>query len=388
MSHPQSGPELTLLARQVDVLELIARDSRLEMVLEKICRTAEEFVPGSLAGVTILDRAGHTFEGCVMPSAPTFAAAIAGIEVGPPHAGTCAAAVYSGLPVSSTDAAADERFDPLWRRLNADHGVRCIKSRPVTSADGRALGSFFIAFTTGAPAPWPEDIEATCARLAGFALDRHRKEERSRLIAGEMQHRLKNLFASVLSIAAQTSQSGQTSAEFMKAFEGRVLALAAAHDLLSQDETADLAELVHRIVAPFAGAADAIEVAGKPFKVAPSSVVPFSLVLHELATNAAKYGALSAAQGRTRISWKYYRAETGERRFKFKWEESGGPSVAPPRRRGFGTILMKRAFADVDGQSRLTHAPEGLRYKVDAPVSGRLGRLHEGTAPPPDVAAD
>ena len=86
MSHPQSGPELTLLAHQVDVLELIARDSPLDTVLEKICRTAEEFVPGSLAGVTILDRAGHTFEGCVMPSAPTFAAAIAGIEVGPPHA--------------------------------------------------------------------------------------------------------------------------------------------------------------------------------------------------------------------------------------------------------------------------------------------------------------
>ena len=123
-----------------------------------------------------------------------------------------------------------------------------------------------------------------------------------------MQHRLKNLFASVLSIAAQTSQGGQTSAEFMKAFEGRVLALAAAHDLLSQDESADLAELTRRIVGPFAGA-DAIEIAGKPFKVAPSSVVPFSLVLHELATNAAKYGALSNAQGRARISWKYYRAE-------------------------------------------------------------------------------
>ena len=202
-----------------------------------------------------------------------------------------------------------------------------------------------------------------------------------------MQHRLKNLFASVLSIASQTSQSGQTSAEFMKAFEGRVLALAAAHDLLSQEESADLAELTHRIVSPFAGAG-AVEIAGKPFKIAPTSVVPFSLVLHELATNAAKYGALSNAKGRTRISWKYYRAESGERRFKFKWEESGGPSVAPPRRSGFGTILMKRAFADVEGQSRLTHAPEGLRYKVDAPVSGRLGRLQEGTAPIPDVAAD
>ena len=380
MNHPQAGQEPGLLARQVDVLELIARDSTVDTILEKVCRMAEEFVPGSLAGVTILDRAGVKFEGCVMPSAPTYAAAIAGIEAGPPHAGTCAAAVYSGMPVSSDDVATDERFDPLWRRLNAEHGVRRIKSRPVKSVDGRALGSFFIAFTTEAPSPWPEEIEVTCARLAGFALERHRMAERNRLIVGEMQHRLKNLFASVLSIAAQTSQSGQTSAEFTKAFEGRVLALAAAHDLLSQDEAADLAQLTRRIVGPFAGATGAVEISGKPFKVAPSSVVPFSLVLHELATNAAKYGALSSAQGKARISWKYYRAATGERRFKFKWEESGGPSVVPPRRSGFGTILMKRAFADVEGQSRLTHAPEGLRYRVDAPVSGRLGRLQEGAA--------
>jgi len=387
VSHPDMSEGSRLLARQVEALELIARDSTLDTVLEEICRMAEEFVPGSLAGVTILDRAGAAFEGCVMPSAPTYAAAIAGIEAGPPHAGTCAAAVYSGTPVSSTDVATDERFDPLWRRLNAEHGVRRIKSCPVKSADGRALGSFFIAFTTEAPSPWPEEIETTCARLAGFALERHRAAERNRLIVGEMQHRLKNLFASVLSIAAQTSQSGQTSAEFMKAFEGRVQALAAAHDLLSLDEPADLAELTRRIVGPFAGT-DAIEISGKPFKVAPSSVVPFSLVLHELATNAAKYGALSSAQGKTRISWKYYRAESGERRFKFKWEESGGPSVAPPRRSGFGTILMKRAFADVEGQSRLTHAPEGLRYRIDAPVSGRLGRLQEGAAAVSKTAAD
>lgn len=388
MSHPQAGRDAGLLARQVDVLELIARDGSLDTVLEKICRLAEELVPASLAGVTILNRAGVTFKGCVMPSAPTFAAAIAGIEVGPPHAGTCAAAVYSGMPVSSADVAADERFDPVWRRLNAEHGIRRIKSRPAKSADGRALGSFFLAFTSETPSPWPEEIGATCARLAGLALERHLAAERSRLIVGEMQHRLKNLFASVLSIAAQTSQSGQTSSEFMKAYEGRVLALAAAHDLLSQDEATDLAELVRRIVGPFATAADAVEIVGRPFKVAPSSVVPFSLVLHELATNAAKYGALSNAGGKAHISWKSYRAENGERRFRFEWQESGGPCVAPPRRSGFGTILMKRAFADVEGQSRLTHMPEGLHYRVDAPMSGRLGRLEEGATPISDVAAD
>jgi len=377
VGSPDTAHVSTLLARQVDVLELIARDSALDAVLEKVCRMAEELVPGSLAGVTILDRAGMTLERCVMPSSPSFAAGIAGIEVGPPHAGTCAAAIYSGVPVSSADVESDDRFDPVWRRLNAEHGVRCIKSWPVRAAEGRALGSFFIAFTGEAPAPWPEEIETVGARLAGFAIERHVAAERNRLIVGELQHRLKNLFAAVLSIAAQTSHNGPTAAEFMTAFEGRVLALASAHDLLSQEEPADLAELAHRIVGPFAGA-DAVEIAGKPFKVAPSSVVPFSLVLHELATNAAKYGALSRAKGKARISWKSYRGESGERRFKFKWEESGGPSVTPPQRSGFGTLLMNRAFADVEGLSRLTHAPEGLRYRVDAPMSGRLGRLHDG----------
>jgi two-component sensor histidine kinase len=367
-----------LLERQVDVLEMIARDAPLNDVLEKVCRLAEAFAPGCMAGVTILDRGGMTFEHCVMPSAPTFALGIPGVEVGPPHAGTCAAAVFGGAPISSDDVERDERFDPLWRKLNTDHGVCAIRSRPVCSADGRALGSFFIAYKDGAPDPWPEAIEAIGARLSGLALDRHRATERQKLIVGEMQHRLKNLFAAVLSIASQTSHGGITTAEFLKAFEGRVLALANAHDLLTRDEPADLAELTRRIVAPFAGD-ESVEITGQPFKVAPSAVVPFSLVLHELATNAAKYGALSSSEGRARVSWKSYRGENGERRFKFKWEERGGPRVAPPLRSGFGTLLMKRAFADVEGQSRLVHAPEGLRFRIDAPMSGRLGRLHEAS---------
>jgi len=354
----------TLLERQISVLEMIARDAPRDGVLEKICHLAEAFAPGGMAGVAILDRGGMTFEGCVMPSTPTFAAGVPGVEVEQPAAGT--------------DVESDERFAPLWRRLNTDHGVRTIRSRPVYSADGRALGSFFIAYSDGVPDPLPEEIEAVGARLAGLALDRHRAAERQKLIVGEMQHRLKNLFAAVLSIATQTSHGGLTTAEFLKAFEGRILALANAHDLLTRDESADLAELTRRIVGPFA-ADEAVEIAGQPFKVAPSAVVPFSLVLHELATNAAKYGALSSSEGRARISWKAYRGENGERRFKFKWEEMGGPRVGPPLRSGFGTLLMKRAFADVEGQSRLIHAPEGLRFRIDAPMSGRLGRLHEAS---------
>ena len=142
---PDSVQTSRLLERQVDVLEMIARDAPLNDVLAKVCRLAEAFAPGCMAGVTLLDRGGMTFEHCVMPSAPTFAAGIPGVEVGPPHAGTCAAAVFGGAPIASHDVESDERFDPLWRKLNTDHAVRAIRSRPVCSADGRALGSFFIA---------------------------------------------------------------------------------------------------------------------------------------------------------------------------------------------------------------------------------------------------
>jgi two-component sensor histidine kinase len=336
-----------LLSAQVRILESIARDSDLEATLAEICRVAEAMVPGGQAGIAILDRSGRTFERCVMPSMPTLAATIAGV-------------------------ASDERFDAAWRRLNRDHDIRRIQSRPVVAADSRPLASFFIGFAGDEIAGWPEEVAAAAARLAGIAIERHLARERDRLVVRETQHRVKNLFASVLSLATQTAHNQQSVADFLKAFEGRVLALAAANDLLSAEQPVELGELVRRIVEPFASAA-AVEIKGRPFKVSESAIVPFSLVLHELATNAAKYGALSQPGGTARIAWKAYQAEAGERRFKFKWEESGGPQVSPPERRGFGTLLMTRAFADVEGQPRLTHAPDGLRYRVDAPMTSRLG---------------
>jgi two-component sensor histidine kinase len=337
-----------LLSAQVRILESIARDSDLEATLAEICRVAEAMVPGGQAGIAILDRSGRTFERCVMPSMPTLAATIAGV-------------------------ASDERFDAAWRRLNRDHDIRRIQSRPVVAADSRPLASFFIGFAGDEIAGWPEEVAAAAARLAGIAIERHLARERDRLVVRETQHRVKNLFASVLSLATQTARNQESVEAFLSAFESRVLALAGANDLLSADEPADLDALVRRVVEPFASAA-AVEVRGGPsFKVAEAAIVPFSLVLHELATNAAKYGALSRPGGMARIGWKAYRDEAGDRRFRFKWEESGGPQVTPPKRRGFGTFLVDRAFSDVEGNSRLTHAPDGVRYRFDAPMTSRLG---------------
>jgi two-component sensor histidine kinase len=372
VSDGSTAHQSSLLAVQARILDSIARDSDLDTTLAEICRAAEEIVPGSKAGVTLLDRSGRTFERCVMPSAPTFAAAIAGIAVGPPHAGTCAAAVWHGQPFTSTDIALDDRFDPAWRRLNRDHDIQRIQARPAMASDGRTLGSFFIGFEDETRAVWPEEFSAVATGLAGLAIERHLARERERLIAREAQHRVKNLFASVLSLAAQTAHNQSSVEEFMRSFEGRVRALAAGNDLLSADQPVDLGELVQRIVEPFASAAS-VEIEGGPFKVAEQAIVPFSLVLHELATNAAKYGALSRPGGVARIAWKAEQDDAGEQRFKFEWEEKGGPPVSPPTRRGFGTLLVTRAFADVEGRSELAHAPDGVRYRVDAPITSRLG---------------
>ena len=365
-------PELTEM--QLRVLELIARDSGLDPTLAELCLAAERLVPGSKVGVTVLDRAGVTFQQCVMPAAPAFAAAIAGATVGLPHVGTCAAAVYEGRAVSSDDVTTDERFSPIWRQLNTDHGVRRIRSWPAFDRDRRAIGSFFMGFASAEPRPWPEDVAATGSRLAGLAIEREHARERDRMLVREAQHRLRNLFASVMSIASQTADSEHDIGGFMAAFEGRVRALSAAHDLLTADKPAELAGLVRAVVEPFAPA-DAIDIVGEPFQLAAPSIVPFSLVLHELATNAAKYGALSRPGGKVRIAWRTYRDDAGRHRFKLDWQERGGPPVTPPRRSGTGTLLVTHAFEDIEGRAQLDHHVDGVRYEVDAPITGRLGRL-------------
>jgi PAS domain S-box-containing protein len=201
--------------------------------------------------------------------------------------------------------------------------------------------------------------------------ERKQSEEQRELLLAELSHRVKNLLAVLQALASQTSRNSASIEEFRTVFEGRLRALARAHGLLFEGrwQGADLRTLIeqtldaHRLDRP-----DAIEVAGPKVTLAPKQGVALGLALHELGTNAAKYGALSTGAGRIRITWDVEDDE-GARCVRLEWRELGGPKVQPPLRHGFGTTLIKRTFEhELDGSAELRFAATGLRCRASFPL--------------------
>jgi PAS domain S-box-containing protein len=201
--------------------------------------------------------------------------------------------------------------------------------------------------------------------IARDVTERRRAEERQQLLVNELNHRVKNTLALVQGLALQSFREDREPGEARAAFQQRLAALAAAHDLLTREhwEGATLDELVGQAVGHANLPEPRISASGPPVTLGPKAAVSLVMALHELATNAAKYGALSSPAGRVTIGWT---AEGGER-LRLDWEESGGPPVAPPARRGFGLRMIERALAaDLGGGVRLDFAPAGLVCRIEA----------------------
>jgi PAS domain S-box-containing protein len=195
--------------------------------------------------------------------------------------------------------------------------------------------------------------------------DRKRFERQQQMLVGELNHRVKNTLAIVQSLAHQTFDKDSANAPAVASFEGRLQALAAAHNLLTRKnwEAAPMAEVVAETLAPF-GAAGRCSAEGPMLMLPPSTAVALALATHELATNAAKYGALSNDSGRVSVRWT---VDAGG--LTFVWQEAGGPPVAPVSRTGFGTKLIKRTLtAELKGTAELVFEPAGLVCRVKAPL--------------------
>ncbi|SEC14563.1 PAS domain S-box-containing protein [Rhizobiales bacterium GAS191] len=234
----------------------------------------------------------------------------------------------------------------------------------------RKDGSIFPCLITKSP------VHDAGGKLLGFSstirdiTERRQWEERQRLMARELVHRVKNSFAVIQSIVRQTQRSTPDPEAFAQAFSGRLSAMAASHDLLTDRhwEGAGLRDLVSSQLAPFAaGGEKRVRTEGPEVVLDTSLAVPLGLALHELATNATKYGSLSRPGGVVDLSWSVSLRD-GAEQLSLTWREIGGPTVTGPWRRGFGSSLIERGLPDARIERHFE--PDGLICRIELPTSG------------------
>ena len=195
--------------------------------------------------------------------------------------------------------------------------------------------------------------------------DRKHAEQQRTLLINELNHRVKNTLATVQSLAAQ-SLRGRGGVDARQRFEARLSALALAHDLLTVEgwRGAALGDVVERAVSPFRAGDDRIEIRGAAVRLSPKQALAISMALHELGTNALKYGALSNRDGRVSIGWQATNPASNAL-IELVWDESGGPPVAPPARKGFGSRLLERNLArELGGPTTIEYRPVGLICRI------------------------
>ncbi|HUZ12027.1 MAG TPA: HWE histidine kinase domain-containing protein [Caulobacteraceae bacterium] len=204
--------------------------------------------------------------------------------------------------------------------------------------------------------------DETPARLA---------EEQRVLLLHELNHRINNTLATIQAMVEQTLRAGGVDEALREDLSERLIALSAAHGMLVENNWAgaDLHQIIQRTLAPYDQGVSRIHADGPPVRLSPRQAMLMTLVLHELATNAVKYGALSTPQGAVRLAWNIHLGEVGGRHLTFLWEERGGPTVSAPTRRGFGSRLIAQSFAG-DGRARIDYPPQGVSCSISVALSG------------------
>ena len=201
-------------------------------------------------------------------------------------------------------------------------------------------------------------------------------EERQHLLINELNHRVKNVLATVQSMAAQTFRATGLDPSIREKLEARLVALANAHGILTQEswEGAEIRDILAQTLEPHAGP-ERLRMQGPAIRLSPKAALAISMAMHELATNAVKYGALSNGTGRIDVTWTVDQPNPGT--LKLQWMETGGPPVSSPAHKGFGSRLIERNLPhDLDGEVKIDYRPEG----VVCTVSSSLESAGESTA--------
>ena len=246
---------------------------------------------------------------------------------------------------------------------------RAHKNETVGPYDARRLhknGSLVDVSVALAPVKAPDGGVISLSVAIHDIGDRKEWEERQRLMTRELAHRIKNSFAVLQGILHSTLRTARNPQEFADAFSGRLHSLSAAQDVLTDNnwKGAELGQLARRQLSVYIADGDKqIDIAGPEVNLPPEYATPLGLIFNELATNALKYGALSVPAGNIQLFWWVERHSKTKSKVSITWRERGGPEVTPPTAQGFGSVLIKRSFADAKVDNFFE--PEGLTCKIE-----------------------
>lgn len=266
----------------------------------------------------------------------------------------------------------EDEWPKLLARLRRGEVIRHFDSTR-TAKDGRVID---ISLTISPM----KDSSGTIVGASAVARDisnRKRAEKHAALLMSELDHRVKNILGVVSSLVKQTLEGAESPADFATTIESRIQAIAKAHSLLTRDgrDGALLGAIVETELAPYVGKPKRVAIGGADVTLTPRAGMAIAMALHELTTNAAKYGALSAVKGRLSVTWD----STGggdDTILRIVWTESGGPTVQAPTKRGFGTTLIERALShELDAVVRREFLPAGLRCVIEIRLTTEVGYL-------------
>ena len=220
------------------------------------------------------------------------------------------------------------------------------------------------------------DATALLVQSGIDAEERDAADKLQNLIHAELHHRIKNMLATVGAITHQSLRTATSMAHASSAIDGRFVALARAHDLLTRVswENATIDSTIRSAVEPFDQGGGRFDISGENIRIASSSVIAFAMTLNELCTNTTKFGALSLPSGRVHIDWRI----DGDR-LQFEWVETGGPAVSEPTRKSFGTRMMTSLGQQLKGLVSLDYRPSGFVYTLNVPLDALLTKPKSAT---------
>jgi two-component sensor histidine kinase len=220
------------------------------------------------------------------------------------------------------------------------------------------------------------DAKLLLAQAGIDAKEREAADKLQRLILEELHHRIKNTLATVSAIASQSLRTATSIGHAEQAIEGRLAALARAHDVLLQVSwgNASLADTVRKATEPYdsQGSAGRFLIAGPDIRINSGAVIALAMTLNELCTNTTKFGALSTSHGRVEIVWSI---DQEKQRLLLRWAEKDGPAVVAPMRRSFGTRLMGSLGQQLSGEVQIAYEPSGFIYSLDVPLSSLIAKI-------------